>query len=307
MKDRLTAIVAWTGLVLMVVLSWCYHRYWLPVSMGDMDPDDFSRGIGTPLLLWMNGYLGVFLNLRSLGPAVGLALPLIGLGLFRWRALPVWQRGLLVFTLLAVAVIGGFGGFNYRYALTLQPLLTIVVLATAWKLLRGCSRAWFIAALTLLALINTALSLEHRRRTSHAEPGWSSPDTKRGTLKERLDQGPRDLEKWLNENGVRSTDTVLVNNLPIWYYVTDRPGIYYWCGSDQLFLSEGKPFLFKERSADEVGAYLRDSLHCCYVFSSAEYNQYAPLFQDFLHTHTELLAEDDKGHTLHRLKDTFGR
>lgn len=307
MKSRWIDRMAWTCLVVMAVLSWCYHRYWIPVAMGDMDPDDFSRGIGTPLLLWMNGYLGAFLNLRFLGPVVGLALPLIGLGLWRWRSLLVWQRGLLAFILLAVAVIGGFGGFNYRYALTLQPLLTIVVFATAWRILQDSSRAWFIAALALVAVFNTVLSLEHRRRTAQAVPAWSSPDTRQGTLKERLDTSPRDLEEWLNGQGVRPTDTVLVNNLPIWYYVTNRPGIYYWCGSDQLFLSDGKPFLFKRRSADEVNTYLRDSLHCRFVFSTAEYNLYDPRFRDFLHSHAELVSEDDKGHTLHRLKDTFGR
>ncbi len=307
MRGRLSDIVAWTGLVLMAVLSWCYHRYWMPVAMGDMDPDDFSRGIGTPLLLWMNGYLGVFLNFRFLGPVVGLALPLIALGLFRWRALPVWQRGLLAFTLLAVVVIGGFGGFNYRYALTLQPLLTIAVCVMAWQFLTGRSRSWFVVALACLSVFNTVLSLEHRQRTWHAVPTWSSPDTKPGTLEERLNSGPRDLEGWLNEHGVSRTDTVLVNNLPIWYYVTERPGIYYWCGSDQLFLADGQPFLFRDRSAEEVWVHMRDSLHCRYIFSTAEYNLYDPRFLEFLDTHAIQLAKDDRGHTLHRLKDTFGR
>lgn len=307
MKGRFNEIVAWTGLALMVVLSWCYHRYWMPVAMGDMDPDDFSRGIGTPLLLWMNGYLGVFLNLRFLGPVVGLGLPLIALGLFRWRMLPAWQRGLLAFTLLAVAVIGGFGGFNYRYALTLQPLLTMAVCMVAWRSIAGVRRAFFVVALAGACVLNTVLSLEHRQRVWRAVPTYSSPDTKSGTLKERLDSGPRDLEGWLTAQGVRPTDTVLVNNLPIWYYVTDRPGIYFWCGSDQLFLADGKPHLFNGRSAEEVWSYLRDTLHCRYIFSTAEYNLYDPRFEDFLRTHAVLLSEDDRHHTLHRLKDTFGR
>ncbi len=103
------------------------------------------------------------------------------------------------------------------------------------------------------------------------------------------------------------TDTVLVNNLPIWYYVTDRPGVYFWSGSDQLFLADSKPFLFKDRTDDEVMAYMRDSLHCRYLFSTIDYDTYNPRYISFVQSHMDLLATDDRDHTLYRLKDTFDR
>lgn len=307
MKQRTIDLLAWLMLALTVVLGVLYFRVWMPVSMGTMDPDDFSRGIGTPLLLWLNGYLGVFLNLRFLGPATVMGLPLALVALWRWKQLQPWQRGLLAFTLLAVAVIGAFGGFNYRYAFTLQPLLTVAVVASAWQLLSPRMRMPFTVALALVTVLNTAMALEHRQRVWRAVPTYSSPDTRKGTMKERLDSGPRDLEAWLSKFGVVPTDTVLVNNLPIWYYVTQRPGIYYWCGSDQLFLADGKPFLFKDRTDEEVWRHLRNELHCRHVFSTAEYNRYDPRFAEFLERHAVLLAQDDRGHTLHRLTDTFGR
>ncbi len=307
MERNRYGIWAWALLLAMAVMSVLYHRVWMPVSTDGMDPDDFTRGIGTPLLLWLNGYLGVFFNLRFLGPVVGLALPIVVVGLLRWKRSQRWERGLLLFVLLAVAIIGGAGGFNYRYALTLQPLFIVAVFATAWSVLRGKHRAWSMAGLVVLSLLNTGLSLEHRQRVWRAVPGYSSPDTRDGTMKERLDSSPRDLEGILTANDVKPTDTVLVNNLPIWYYITERPGIYYWCGSDQLFLADGKPFLFRGRSDEEVWRYLRSDLHCRHVFSTAEYNLYDLRFKAFLDTHAVLLDQDDRGHTLHRLTDTFGR
>ncbi|MCW5898525.1 MAG: hypothetical protein KIT10_04575 [Flavobacteriales bacterium] len=307
MTRRWHTALFWSLFVVAVLLAWLYHRNWMPVARGDLDPALFSRGIATPLLLWLNGYLGVFFNLQFLGTMGIFALPLIVLAILCWQRLETWQRGLLVFTLLAVVVIGAFGGFNYRYALTLQPLFTVAVLAVVWRALPAGQRAWAVAGLAALSVLNTGLSLEHRQRTWHAEPTFSSPDTRPGTMKERLDSSPRDLEGWLSHHGVAPTDTVLVNNLPVWYYVTDRPGIYYWCGSDQLFLADGKPLLMHGRSDEEVVRYLLDSLHCRHIFSTVEYNGYAPRWVDLLERHAVLLAEDDRGHTLHRLKDTFGR
>lgn len=304
---RGTDILAWTLLGATALLTVIYHRMLMPVSMEGMDPDVFTRGIGTPLLLWMNGYLGVFLNLRYMGPATVLGLPFAVAALVRWKDLLPWQRGLLAFTVLAVVVIGVFGGFNYRYAFTLQPLLSLVVVAVAWRMMTVRWRMPFLIALAVVTVLNTALSLEHRQRVWRAVPTYSSPDTREGSLKERLDSGPQDLEDWLHAHGVTVTDTVLVNNLPIWYYVTQRPGIYYWCGSDQLFLADGKPFLFKDRSDEEVWLHMRDSLHCRHVFSTAEYNEYDQRFKAFLDSHAVLLAKDDRGYTLHRLTDTFGR
>ncbi|MBK7269108.1 MAG: hypothetical protein IPI07_06230 [Flavobacteriales bacterium] len=299
--------IAWGLLLAVVALTALYHLRWLPIKRGDLDPALFSRGIATPLLLWLNGYLATFFNFQYLGVMGALCLvPLIA-GIFIWKRLEPWQRGGLAFVWLAVAVIGVFGGFNYRYALTLQPLFTVAGFALAWRIFEGRERSGYIAAMATVCFFSTVLAMEHRQRTWHAEPTFSSPDTKPGTLKERLDQGPQDLDGMLKANGVAPTDTVLVNNLPIWYYVTQRPGVYYWCGSDQLFLADGKPFLFRGRDEEQVDHYLVDSLHCRYIFSTEEYNGYQRAFQDFLDRRTDLLYTDAHGHTLHRVKDTFNR
>lgn len=300
--ERRALLLTWILIIIVGLMAVFYHQQWMPVSQGDLDIALFSRGIGTPLLLWLNGYLGVFLNFQFLSPVGAFALPLIILGLFRWKRLERWQQALLVFTVMAAAVIGVFGGFNYRYALTLQPLLIVAVTASVCAFFTGTRRTSILVALVILAVGNTVLSMELRQRLWKANPDYSSPDTRDGSMKERLDSGPRDLEAFLDSNGVRPTDTVLVNNLPIWYYATERPGIYFWGGSDQLFLADSKPFLFKDRTDDQVASFLMDSLHCHYIFSMREYDLYNPRYGAFLESHARLLDSDDRGFTLYRLK-----
>lgn len=300
--ERKAFLLSWILVIIVGLMSILYHLQWMPVTQGDMDIALFSRGIGTPLLLWLNGYLGVFLNFQYLSPVGAFALLLIVLGALRWRRLERWQQALLVFTVMAAAVIGVFGGFNYRYALTLQPLLVVAVTASVCALFTGARRTSLLVALVILALGNTVLSMELRQRLKKANPDYSSPDTRDGSVQERLDTGPSDLEAFLDSNGVQVTDTVLVNNLPIWYYVTERPGIYFWSGSDQLFLAASRPFLFKDRTDDQVANYLLDSLHCRYIFSTRTYDQYNPRYGTFLGTHTKLLATDERGYTLYRVK-----
>lgn len=302
MATRTPHRIAWSALVAVTVYAWVYHRHLMPIAPGDQDIALFSRGIGTPLLLWLNGYLGVFFNFQYLGPVSALALPLIAGALLKWRRLVPWQRGLLLFTVLASLLIGVFGGFNYRYALTLQPLFAMGVVIAAWHLFAGRQRTWFMSGLIAVSVLNTVLALEHRRRSWRAAPDYELRKAKDGRFVENLDAGPRDLAGMLRGAGVAPTDTVLVNNLPVWYYRSDQPGAYYWCGSDQLFLATGRPFLFRERDDAQVTRYLVDTLGCRYIFSLDEYAPYNERFRVYLDTHCDLLATDDRGYTLHRIR-----
>ena len=289
-----------------VVVPVLYFRWWMPVTPVSGDPSLFERGLGTPLLLWLNGRLGTFLNFRFLGSLSWTAIPLLVLAVVRWKQILPWQRALALFTILGVLVIGVFGGFNYRYALTFEPLFVVALFLFLHQAFEQfghtlVQRRRYVLVLVGIAVLNTALAIDLRQRTKAANATFSSPDTEGGSLKERLDSSPQDLEGWLKGMGVAATDTVLVNNLPVWYYRTERPGIYYWCGSDQLFLEGGTPFLFHDRTDAEVATFLRDSLHCRYIFSTKELSTFAPRFQTFLEERCTLLGTEHRDHTLHRI------
>lgn len=313
MNGRGFSLLTWSLLILFAgVLPALYHTVLMPVAPAGSGPSLFERGISTPLLLWLNGYLGMFFNYRFLGAMNWMAIPILLWSLWNWRTLMPWQRGLVLFYILAVGIIGGVGGFNYRYALTLQPLTVVGSSLVVWRAFertgRGSRERWaFFVLLAAFCVVNSMLSMEHRQRVWRATPGFSSPDTGRGSLRERLDSGPRDLDGWLLANGVAVGDMVLVNNLPIYYYRTGRPGLYYWCGSDQLFTDRGPLPLLHDRTDEEVASYLTDSLHCSVIFSTRELNTFDPRWLHFLNERTTQVAIDGRGYTIHRVKDNFPR
>lgn len=307
MQRRTFDILRWTLLIVGgVLLPWLYHRLWMPVSPTGLDKALFERGIATPGLLWMNGYLGSFFNLRHLGNLGWLVVPMLLWALWKFVRLARWQRGLVALIVLSGIVIGGSGGFNYRYALTLLPLLTIGAFLLLWHAFdhhghTRRERMIFLVMLLLVGAWNTLLALDHRSRVKAHGPAALVRPGKQPTLRDRLDTGPKDLDAWLTQAGAAASDTILVNNLPEFYYATKRPGTYYWCGSDQLFLADGPHFLFKERSDAMVAAYLRDSLHITAVLSTRDLSAYEPRFEMFLAAYGELVAESGRGYTLHRI------
>lgn len=295
-----------------LVLSCLYFLMWMPVKAAPGELALFERGIGSPLLKVLNGYLGVFFNLRFMGNTSAWALPSLLLMLFHWRRFQPGERGLALFLLLSALLIGGAGGFNYRYALGLLPaMIAVVIVLTDRGMLRsGLPLAWRSAVhmtLVLATVVNTKLAIDLGQRMAMEDPADRDRLDDDAPFYTKFDTGPKNLEEWLTAAGVGRTDNVLVNNLPVYYYTTRRPGLYYWCGSDQAFGPTGDFGIFRGRTDDEVVRYMADTLATRYIFSDRNLSRYDLRFERFLETHCELLAEDDKHHTLHRLKDTFGR
>ncbi|MEZ4755370.1 MAG: hypothetical protein R2817_00940 [Flavobacteriales bacterium] len=284
----------------------------MPVKAAPGELALFERGIGSPLLKVLNGYLGPFFGLRYLGNTACWALPGLMVLAMRWRQLEPWLRGTVLFLGLAVLIIGGAGGFNYRYALTLLPALLVLVFLLLERGMAGAGvpfsgRTVVHVLLVLATLANSWLSIELSQRMALEDPVDRARMEDDRPFYTKFDTGPKNLEQWFTSAGVERHDRVLVNNLPVYFYLTDRPGLYYWCGADQYFGPKGEEPIFRTRTDDAVVSYLADSLGTRYIFSDRNLSRYDPRFERFLESHCTLIAADDKGHTLHALKGTFGR
>lgn len=295
-----------------IVFSLLYFQVLMPVKAAPGELALFERGIGSPPLKVLNGYLGAFFGLRFLGNTALWALPLMVVLGMRWRSLERWQRAAVFFLGLAVLIIGAAGGFNYRYAMTLVPALIALVMMTLEKGmqlqgLRAGQRIAVHVGLVLATLFNSYASIDLAERMAMADPIESTFYEDDEPFYTKFDTGPENLDQWLSAAGVAIDDRVLVNNLPVYFYATDRPGLYYWCGSDQYFGPDGERPIFRTRTDQEVVRYLADTLSTHYIFSDRNLTRYDLRFEAFLESHCTLVAEDDKHHTLHRLKDTFGR
>jgi hypothetical protein len=295
-----------------IVLSLLYFLVWMPVKAEPGQLALFERGIGSPLLKLLNGYLGSFFNLRYLGNTAIWALPvLIALSL-RWRSLAPSQRGLVIFLSMAVLIIGGAGGFNYRYAMTLlPPLIGLVMVTFARRMgaegVDARARNTVMITLVLATVLNTKLSMDLSERMALEDPVDRQRLEDDAPFYTKFNTGPEDLDAWLSNAGVGPEERVLVNNLPAYYYTTARPGLYYWCGADQYFGPRGEEPIFRGRTDDEVIAHLVNDLDTRYILSDLNLSRYDLRFERFLNERCTLLAQDDKGHTLHALPDTFGR
>jgi hypothetical protein len=313
MMDRLRKLLPWLLVPIgSLVFSLVYFLVLMPVKAAPGELALFERGIGSPLLKVINGYFGSFFGLRYLGNTACWALPgLIALAL-RWRRSEPWLRGTVLFLGLAVLIIGGAGGFNYRYAMTLLPALLVLVFLLLDRGMKGAGisfndRTVVHVLLVLATLANSWLSNELSQRMALEDPVDRSRMEDEAPFYTKFNTGPANLEEWLTMAGVGRHDRVLVNNLPVFFYLTDRPGLYYWCGADQYFGPQGEEPIFNTRTDDEVVGFLADSLGTRYIFSDRNLSRYDPRFEGFLETHCMLIAADDKGHTLHALKGTFGR
>lgn len=295
-----------------LAFSLVYFLVLMPVKAAPGELALFERGIGSPLLKVLNGYLGSFFGLRYLGNTACWALPGLVVLALRWRRLAPWERGTMLFLSLAVVIIGGAGGFNYRYAMTLLPALLVLVFLLLERGMVGAGvpfsgRTIVHVLLVLATLANSWLSIELSQRMALEDPVDRARMEDERPFYTKFDTGPKNLEQWFTSAGVERHDRVLVNNLPVYFYLTDRPGLYYWCGADQYFGPKGEEPIFRTRADDAVVSYLADSLGTRYIFSDRNLSRYDPRFERFLETHCTLIAADDKGHTLHALKGTFGR
>lgn len=295
-----------------LLFSLLYFQILMPVKAAPGELALFERGIGSPLLKVLNGYLGAFFGLRFLGNTAMWALPIMVLLGLRWRGLERGQRATLLFLGFAALIIGLAGGFNYRYAMTLVPALIALVMLALEKAMKASGllvwqRTAVHVGLVVATLFNSYASMDLAERMAMADPVESTFYEDDEPFYTKFDTGPQNLDQWLSAAGVGEEDRVLVNNLPVYFYATDRPGLYYWCGADQYFGPNGELPIFRTRTDDQVVRYLVDTLSTRYIFSDRNLSRYDLRFEAFLERHCTLLAEDDKHHTLHRLKDTFGR
>lgn len=307
MKGRKLRGWAW-ALVLLIgaALSCAYFLAWLPLRQGSMDKDLFERQIGSPLLLWMNGYLGPFLHLDYQGILNWLALPV----LLWWSVRPPGgdrrYRAVGILVIISAGVIGAFGGFNPRYGFTLYPVVLAVVFLGAWRLMMYWEvpprrRMVVLASLVALQYFNVSMDVLYRVRAWRIEKMEAARTAPQGIG--NASGKTLGVQEWLDQAGIGASTTVLVNNLPQFWYGAARKGLYYWSGSDLLYGAQGPELLLERRTEDEAAHFLADSLGCRYVLTTGDLSGYGERFRPFLEDRCSLVALGPQNLQLFRIRD----
>ncbi|MCI5058598.1 MAG: hypothetical protein MRY83_20975 [Flavobacteriales bacterium] len=319
-RNRLYILII-IGLVIIAVV----HALEIPVDRSVEDINMIYRRLETPTKMWLNGYLGHFFNFKFLGCLNWLIIPIGIYMVFRLKYLDQpWKKALGLSYILSLMLIGVKGYFNSRYQLTFLPLTLTAVVFFLWTLLEGYGgkiRNMIMLFLILLTLVNNTLGVFAHKTTAQGKT-----ISRNGRILDRLTyQLDRIVDKFerlqkLDEieektaypvidfiKELPQTDSLfLVNNLPVFYYYTPQKGVYYWCGDDTYYNENGRNFLMKDRSLEQLKSFLKDSLKCNYLLSMPQYNLYDAKFANFVQSYCRPVFMDDAEYVVYHIEDTVG-
>lgn len=292
MKGRILII---TLLSFAAVIAVNYFIYGLLTSKTPhADVNLEARGIETPIKLILSGYLGLFFGFKYLGLVNWLVIPLFLL--FIWIVKPVFSREQKAFLLLIVLSFGLIalkGYFNQRYQLTLVPLVFLFIFLFIWKIFTHLNNPFYLREITMIfILLNSAFYTYHLLYGPRVQEKIEQifvENIPKPSIAENF-KTVHELTDFVDS--IEVTQAFLVNNLPDFYYHTNKKGLYYWCQDDFYYSGKGITRIFENRTDEEVLLYLKKNLNCHYIYTMEIYNKYSVRFEKFLNTYCTLIAKD---------------
>ncbi len=258
--------------------------------------DAENRGIETPLKLWLNGYLGVFFGFKSNGNIIWL-LPL--LLLFAWPKLKqsLSVKLFLTFYLLLFVIIAVKGYINGRYQFTLVPISIMGIVLLVKELFEEKLQQKFFYLLIAFTLFNTLYFTALDFWPRYKERLFNMVNKTETNNTQQLD-----YITFINQN-IKEEEWVLVNNLPEYFYYTNRKGLFCWTGQDVVYTAYGEQKLMNQKSDEELINFLVNQLNCQYFFTTIQLNNYHPEFTAFLERRAELVFNDHKKYLIYKFKE----
>ncbi|UTW62649.1 hypothetical protein KFE98_00385 [bacterium SCSIO 12741] len=299
----------WIGLVLLMALLLIFY---LLTDRTHALSLASSQGIDGPLRRWANGYLGTLFRFTYIGTLSLLAIPAMVRFALTWKTRVPWQKGLFLFYLFMLLLLGVKGYTNFRYLSTTVVINTLFVLAMVGEWASGVDRSWRFrlgVGLFLVIMINPMMNLG---KFSHF-------------LKIRLAQSqsasaPTDLYEEMERKQMINPDNQLtVAHASNWFYFTDIPAQTYGISTvmknrvyrgmvtvdslDYLFpMVQDSGYRLNESTFQQAFQKLKQDYGSRYMLFYPYREYYIPeLF--FLARKGAYLIGEDKGYKLYRLKD----
>jgi hypothetical protein len=253
-----------------------------------------NRSIETPLKLWLNGFLGQFFHIKFVGTIACLSLIPYFYFLFSFRQLSNTYKAILIgYSFIALLLIFK-GYFNYRYQLTLYPLNILVLFIFIANKIQSKSIKFNIHIIILILIISLSninnysilKKLVTRFNTQQSSQNKEVSISNNHTL--------TDIFTFIDT--VKTNQSFLVNDLSMFYYNTNKKGLYFWAERDIYFDKQGPNNKLQNKTSNEYKNYIKDSLQCEYVFSCERYNLLSQKFSKFLLQDCKLVFQaNDQG------------
>ena len=257
------------------ILSWLNFR---------SNEGGYLRGIGTNIELLLNGYFGIFFRYKMFGTFSWIGVPLLIYFILKIRGKERWEIAIFVAISGAIAVIGFQGFMNYRYQLTVYPLIVTMIFIFGWRVAykKNKKMVWIVvSAIIFFALINTYLSWEKYRYYYRAAIGS-------GVEGEKF---PDKMVEYINKY-VANSSVVLEVNQPLLYYYTPKNGRHYNIDYSRKLRKTGA-------NIEEAYLILKNVLDIDYVLIRGNLNG---ILKDILVLGSRLICED-QGYKLYKIND----
>lgn len=257
-------------------------------TLPNADTNLSARNIETPAKLLLNGYLGPLFGFKYLGSINWLIIPLFVIYLIYFKpALLKKHYALIVFFFLAFILIALKGFFNPRYAFTLLAFILFFVFYFLWKIHeipQLKKMKYFSVALMFLFIVINFLKSTNTSRFN---------EKRKAILEQKNETETQNISANIFDtiNKFHNDAAFLVNNLPDFYYNTNKKGFYYWCGDDHYYSPKGRMLLFGKMNTEEILSFLKEK-NCIYIYTHKTYENYNKTFDEFIKNHCVLIAED---------------
>jgi hypothetical protein len=262
------------------------------------------RRIETPAKFLLNGYLGHFFNFKYLGCLNWLIIPFGIYAVFKLHFLDTrWKKAIALSYMLIFILISAKGYFNSRYQLTLMPITLPVAILFLWLYLKENNlikyKFHIVFALFVLIKINNFLGvlfMEEKIGTNDLEQkggimySLKHPIQTLSNLEKKTKSAPYPVIDFIRT--LPKKEMILVNNLPMLYYYTDKKGVYYWCGDDTYYSNKGRSLLRKKRNFEQLNKFILDTLNCKYLLSTEFYNEHDTTWVRFVRTYCKPVFMD---------------
>jgi hypothetical protein len=258
------------------------------------------RGLDNTLKLWLHGYLGQFFHFTVMGFLSWLMLPVYFYILLNGRILRKEVVGSILFIFLFAILVSVKGFFNHRYIITLLPIYTVLVFLFVGSYFK--KRIQFVnpyKPLFTFALFCSLSILSFSFISNNTQYDWNALKNKyylwvasKAKAKKKIRKSLTPFESINFLRDIKIETNVFVNELPIFYYLTDLKGVYYNPLYDFYYTANGKVNLLENRTDDQVVDYITDSLHCKYIFTSESKNRFNSRFEKILKQNYDTLSKD---------------
>jgi hypothetical protein len=263
--------------------------------------DAQNREIETPQKLWVNGYLGLFFAFKNNGNIIWL-LPIIFAFAYNKIKSNKSVNYFLALFIMLFTLIALKGYINGRYQFTLVPacIIALTVLIPLIEENKKAEKRIFYF-LFFMTLFNTAyfIAIDYWPRYKERFIALIGKNEHSEIVNKNTHEAISYIE--YIEKHIKPNEKVLVNNLPEYFYFTDRKGVYCWTESDDYYSKNGILELRGNKSDEAFKNFILNDLQCKYILTTQQFNTYNASFELFLTENCQLIFSDNKKYLIYKL------